>query len=281
MDVGDDSITRDTPIHKLKKLSTITLHALTNADIKTVADLMNCNVDYLNNIPLLGKVGILRIQEALQSIEIAYVFSGQYMKLLLATIAIFFFAGTAHAQYRCVENGKTMLTDRPCASEQAQSNQQPQGKTNNVIGDVANSAYATTTGGWRGQAQYQANVGGVISQEAHAVVPMTIEIDPQGKILGSSPENGCKIKGLATPGVMATISNIDVTFSGCAYTSFNRRMSGTLAIYPAQKYAQFGLYAISVGIGKVAESFDIRATLCNKHGVRSNNPTKKQKSSWG
>ncbi len=74
-------------------------------------------------------------------------------------------------------------------------------------------------------------------------------------------ENGCKIKGLATPGVMASISNVDVTFSGCTYTSFNRRMLGTLALYPAQKYAQFGLNAISVGFGKVAESFDIRATL--------------------
>lgn len=71
LDVDDSLVTRDTPIHRLTKLSTITLHALTNAEIKTVGDLMNCNVDYLNKIPLIGKVGILRIQESLQSIEIA------------------------------------------------------------------------------------------------------------------------------------------------------------------------------------------------------------------
>lgn len=71
LDVDDDSVTRDSPIHRLTKLSTITLHALTSADIKTVGDLMNCKIDYLNKIPLLGKEGIRRIQESLQSIEIA------------------------------------------------------------------------------------------------------------------------------------------------------------------------------------------------------------------
>ena len=70
LDVEDDSVTRDTPIHKLTKLSTITLHALNSEGIKTVGDLMNCRVGYLNKIPLLGKVGILRIQESLQSIKI-------------------------------------------------------------------------------------------------------------------------------------------------------------------------------------------------------------------
>lgn len=38
-------------------------------------------------------------------------------------------------------------------------------------------------------------------------------------------------------------------------------MSGTLSVYSAQKHAQFVLSGFSVGIGKVAESFDIRATL--------------------
>jgi len=71
LDVDDDSVTRDSPIHRLTKLSTITLHALTSVDIQTVGDLMNCNVDYLNKIPLLGKEGIRRIQESLRSIKVA------------------------------------------------------------------------------------------------------------------------------------------------------------------------------------------------------------------
>ncbi len=183
------------------------------------------------------------------------------MKNLLATITLAFLATTAHAQYRCVEDGRTLLTDRPCALDQEQGNRQPQGKPKNIFGDVANSAYATPTGSWRGQTQYQATVSGVVSPEAHAVVPMTIEIDPQGKVTGSSPDNGCKLKGLATPGAMATISTLDVTFSGCTYTGFNRRMSGMLAIYTAKKHAQLSLAGFSMGVGKIAASYDIRATM--------------------
>ncbi|WP_291984547.1 hypothetical protein [Candidatus Accumulibacter sp. ACC007] len=183
------------------------------------------------------------------------------MNKLLATIALGVFATTAHAQYRCVENGRTLLTDRPCTAEEGQSDQKPQDKPNNVFGDAANSAYTTTTGSWRGQTQYQATVSGAVSPEAHAVVPMTIEIDPQGKVMGSSPENGCKLKGIATPGMLATTATLDVTFSGCTYTGFNRRMSGRLAIYAAKKYAQLSLAAYSMGVGKIAAKFDIRATM--------------------
>jgi hypothetical protein len=183
------------------------------------------------------------------------------MKKLLAIIAVGVFATTAHAQYRCVEDGRTLLTDRPCKSEEGQSDQNLQGKPNNVFGDAADSAYTTTTGGWRGQTQYQATVSGVVSPEAHAVVQMTIEIDPQGKVIGSSPENGCQLKGLATPGVTAAIANLDVTFSGCTYNGFNRRMSGRLAVYSAKKYAQLSLSGFSMGVGKIAASFDIRATM--------------------
>lgn len=43
------------------------------------------------------------------------------------------------------------------------------------------------------------------------MVQLTMEMDPQGRIVGSSPENACKLKGLATAGFMATVSNLDVT----------------------------------------------------------------------
>ena len=38
-------------------------------------------------------------------------------------------------------------------------------------------------------------------------------------------------------------------------------MSGTLGLYTAQKHVQLTLNAYSMGIGKVAETFDIHATL--------------------
>jgi hypothetical protein len=103
----------------------------------------------------------------------------------------------------------------------------------------------------------------VVSPEARVVVQMTIEIDPQGKVIGSSSGNGCQLKGLATPGVTAAIANLDVTFSGYTYNGFNRPMSGRLTVSSAKKHAQLSLsgFSVGIGIGKIAASFDIRATM--------------------
>lgn len=139
----------------------------------------------------------------------------------------------AMAQYRCVENGKTLFTDKPCASNDAPSS--PQGDSPKVIGDSANSAYSSIYGDWRGQVQYQATYQGQPLSEAHAVVQTTVSIDPQGKILGSSPENGCKMKGIASPGMAPTILNLDITLAGCTFKKLNRRLTGTVALYPAEK----------------------------------------------
>lgn len=168
-------------------------------------------------------------------------------------------ASSAWAQYRCVENGRVVYTDRPCANEPStQHGEAPPAK---ILGDPNNVAYSSPTGAWRGQAQFQANVGGAIAPEAHTVVPLTIEIDSQGKVTGASPENGCRLLGVASPGILPTMANLDVTFSGCRYAGFNRRMSGALSVYQAQKHAQFQLNGFLVAPGRVAATYDIRATM--------------------
>lgn len=116
-------------------------------------------------------------------------------------------------------------------------------------------------GDWRGQSQYQATVSGNVDSAAHAVTNLTISIAPQGKIVGSSPENGCSLLGVAAPGIVPTILNLDVTFSGCRYSAFNRRFSGTLALYAKDQYTALSLTSMQMGIGKVAATFDIKATL--------------------
>lgn len=163
------------------------------------------------------------------------------------------------AQYRCIENGKTVITDRPCASETATL--PPSGNAQKIIGDSTNSAYSTGYGDWRGQVQYLASQNGRPVPEAHAVVQTTLSIDKQGKIAGSSTENGCKMKGIAAPGLMPTILNLDITLSGCKYNDLNRRLSGTLALYPSQKQAQFWLYGMPVDLLKPGRSFDVRGTM--------------------
>ncbi len=171
--------------------------------------------------------------------------------LLLSPIAV--------AQYRCVDNGKTLITDKPCASGDAPSSLQ--GNSPKVIGDTANSAYSTSHGDWRGQVQYQVTHQGQTLPDAHAVVQATISIDPQGKILGSSPENGCQMKGIASPNTIPTILNLDITLSGCAFKKLNRRLTGTLALYPAEMRAQFWIYAHPVDLFNPGWSYDIKGTM--------------------
>lgn len=163
------------------------------------------------------------------------------------------------AQHRCIDNGKTIFTDRPCASEAVAKS--ATSSPSKVIGDQANSAYASGYGDWRGQLQYQASLKGQPIAEAHAVVQTSVSIDPEGKITGISPENECKMKGIASPGLMPTILNLDITLSGCKYPDLNRRLSGTLALYPAQKQAQFWLYGMPVDLLKPGRSFDIKGTM--------------------
>lgn len=178
--------------------------------------------------------------------------------LLLLFLSLYLING--HAQYRCNENGKTVYTDRPCASAELPAQANPGQTQKKVIGDAGNSAYSTTSGAWRGQVQYQATWRTTVDSDAHAIIPMTIEIDPQGKVSGASPENGCTLKGISAPGGMPTITNLDVTFSGCNYAAFNRRMSGYLALYQAQKHAQLSLSGYEM-MKRPAGTFEIKGTL--------------------
>jgi len=181
------------------------------------------------------------------------------MTRLIVILLSFLVSPIALAQYRCVENGKTLFTDKPCASNEAPS--PPQGNSPKLIGDAANSAYSTSYGDWRGQAQYQATFKGQPLSEAHAVLQTMISIDPQGKILGSSPENGCQMKGIASPGIAPTILNLDITLSGCTFRKFNRRLTGSLALYPAEKRTQLWIYAYPVDLLNPGWSFEIKGTM--------------------
>ncbi len=179
--------------------------------------------------------------------------------LIVGAIAVTEFPIYSWAQYRCIENGKTVITDRACASDTV--TMPPGGNSPKIIGDSENSAYSTGYGDWRGQVQYQATQNGQSIPEAHVVVQTTISIDPQGKITGSSPENGCRMKGIVAQGMMPTILNLDVTLSGCKYSDLNRRLTGSLALYPAQKQAQFWLYGMPVDFVRPGRSFDIKGTM--------------------
>ena len=67
----DAALTLYSSIRRISSLPTITLHALLNEGIRTVEDLMNCKPAELRRVPVIGRVGLRKIQDALRSIEMA------------------------------------------------------------------------------------------------------------------------------------------------------------------------------------------------------------------
>ena len=67
----DPALTLYSSVRRISSLPTITLHALLNEGIRTVEDLMNCKPEKLLRVPVIGRVGLRKIQDALRSIEMA------------------------------------------------------------------------------------------------------------------------------------------------------------------------------------------------------------------
>ncbi|OFZ96785.1 MAG: hypothetical protein A3H35_10725 [Betaproteobacteria bacterium RIFCSPLOWO2_02_FULL_62_17] len=67
----DPALTLYSSVRRISSLPTITLHALLNEGIRTVEDLMNCKPEKLLRVPVIGRVGLRKIQDALRLIEMA------------------------------------------------------------------------------------------------------------------------------------------------------------------------------------------------------------------
>ena len=120
--------------------------------------------------------------------------------------------------------------------------------------------YASPYGEWRGQAQYQVFIKSVSDPTAHTVTNLTIAIDPGGKVLGASAENGCRMLGIAAPGIASTIVKLDVTLRDCRYAGLNRTYKGHLAVYAKERYAALSLQALEIGRG-TGGTFNITSTM--------------------
>lgn len=173
--------------------------------------------------------------------------------------------------YRCVVNGKTTYMDKPCDAPTLPGVVGPSRSTSGATSEVGKPAksieldYSTPYGVWRGQAQYQGTTAkGQTMPEAHVVVPLMIEVEKQGRVRGSSPENGCRLLGVAAPSVAPNILRLDVTLTECRYPVLNRRYSGTLVLNPSSNGVQFSLRSVNHMVAMLIEgpsNFDIRATM--------------------
>jgi len=116
-------------------------------------------------------------------------------------------------------------------------------------------------GTWTGQAQFQATIGTEVVQSAHSVNTFMLKIEPHGKVTGASKENGCKLLGVAAPGIAPYMLKLDVTISECSYKDYNYRYSGRLVFYENRGDADFMVQFNKIISGKPPEKAEIKATL--------------------
>jgi hypothetical protein len=104
-------------------------------------------------------------------------------------------------------------------------------------------------------------MNGVRAADAHAIAPMVIELQADGRVRGTSPDAGCRFSGLHTPFVTPANASIDVTVSGCTDARFNTRYSGHLLVNGAAKQAKLNLSAVAMMLGRGATQATVDAVL--------------------
>lgn len=167
----------------------------------------------------------------------------------------------AQAIYRCEQGGKVTFTDSPCTKPFIQQVGAAPAASPPPAQTVVGGGYTSPYGPWRGQTQFQITNANVLQSEGtHFIAFMDIMIAEDGKVTGTSAENNCALLGLASPGLVPVMLNLDVTLSNCSAKLFNRRYHGTLSMNAKSRTAQLYIRALQIGIGQ-AVTADIKATL--------------------
>jgi hypothetical protein len=188
-------------------------------------------------------------------------------KLSLAFIVLISAALAASASarspiYRCTVNGQTVLTDKPCDSSATVPASGVVAPSPGVAVNAHAAGAQSIVGDWRGQTQFQGAQNGQVIEEAHSVVPLVLTFSADGKVSGSSADNGCSLLGLWAPGVTPRLFMLDITLTGCRYSGLNRRYSGTMIATFADNSAQFSLMTYAPPIpGQPIRRYDVGATL--------------------
>src|ERR1700743_1327013 len=98
--------------------------------------------------------------------------------------------------YRCTVGGQTVLTDKPCdgSATVLASGVAAPAASGTASGQV--SGAQTIVGAWTGQTQFQGAENAQVMEAAHSVVPLVLTFSADGRVSGSSAENGCSLLGL-------------------------------------------------------------------------------------
>jgi hypothetical protein len=182
--------------------------------------------------------------------------------LVLISAALAASASARTPIYRCTVNGQTVLTDKPCdepVTALASGVAVPPAP-GPVSGQI--SGAQSIVGDWRGQTQFQGAENTQVIEAAHSVVPLVLMFSADGKVSGSSADNGCSLLGLWAPGLTPRLFNLDITLTGCRFKGLNRRYAGTLIATFADNSAQLSLVTYAPPIpGQPVRRYDVGATL--------------------
>jgi hypothetical protein len=113
--------------------------------------------------------------------------------LLILALGISSSASAVTTVYHCTKDGQIVLTDKPCDVPSAAG-----AGTAPAIGTAPKEISATPTvvGEWKGQTQNYGTENGQLLADAHSVVVLTLSFTEDGKVSGSSPDNGCRVLGI-------------------------------------------------------------------------------------
>lgn len=160
--------------------------------------------------------------------------------------------------YKCVKDGMVTLTDKPCPSDSGHADAVTGASVTTI---VPSSKDPSPVGQWAGQLQYQEAANGKTVQAAHSVALLSADFTADGKVTGSSPDNGCQVLGVWSPGTQ-TLTWVDLTFSSCSYPDLNRRYHGSFILARPDSSGNLQIQAIGAAFTTdVAKYFDIKGTL--------------------
>jgi len=160
--------------------------------------------------------------------------------------------------YKCVKDGQITLTDKPCPGEKGNADP-PTGQSTTIV--VPSSKDPSPVGKWSGQIQYQEASNGQTVQAAHSVALLTAEFTADGKVMGSSSENGCHLLGVWSAGGQ-TLNWIDLTLSDCNYPDLNRRYHGSFILARPDSSGNLQVQSLGTPFSKdTAKVFDVKGTL--------------------
>ena len=165
-------------------------------------------------------------------------------------------AYAAKTIYRCEKDGQITLTDNPC--EGAKVAESANGTT------IPSATNPSTVGIWNGQLQYSGTEAGEMIEAAHAVVALTLEFTADGKVSGSSPDNGCRWLGVWSQGGkgIERMITLDLSLTNCRFSGFDRRYGGTFLLAVPDSSGQVSLLAYTPPIpGQKVRGYSLGGTL--------------------